>query len=137
MKNLSILNTPRLSHARSTTGKACQDNSSDDWLRHLPEAWLDAIEPPLYVKRYTEYEICAERSVGYDEDDTPCFTTHHYMLTSIASDDDEEFYEIVTYAEEMAAWRLRDDRWLIFRNITTSPCNAPRGFYAISPDMPR
>lgn len=111
--------------------------ASDDWLKHLPEAWLGAVEAPLYFKRYREYEISAERTLGYDADDHPCFTAHRYVLTRTASDDDEEFYEVVAYAEEMAAWRLRDERWLIFRSITTSPCNAPRVFYAVSPDMPR
>lgn len=113
------------------------EETSEDWQKHLPEAWLGAVDHPLYFKRYNEYEICAERSVGYDADDSPCFTAHQFILTSMASDDDEEFYEVVTYAEEMAAWRLRDERWLIFRTITTAPCNAPRGFYAVSPDMPR
>uniref|UniRef100_Q47G01 Uncharacterized protein n=1 Tax=Dechloromonas aromatica (strain RCB) TaxID=159087 RepID=Q47G01_DECAR len=123
-------------HARKAATSSVTE-TSEDWQKHLPEAWLAAIEPPLYFRHYSEYEIFAERSVGYDADDCPCFTTHQFILTSMASDDDEEFYEVVTYAEEMSAWRLRDERWLIFRTITTSTCNAPRGFYAVSPDMPR
>lgn len=118
-------------------GKSGSEEAYEDWSKHLPEAWLGAVDQPLYFKCYSEYEMCAERSVGYDADDCPCFTAHQFILTSIASDDDEEYYEVVTYAEEMAAWRLHDERWLIYRTVTTSPCNAPRGFYAVSPEMPR
>jgi hypothetical protein len=57
--------------------------------------------------------------------------------TSLASDDDEDFYEGVTSSEKMAAWRLRDDRWRVFRLITLSDCGTPRGFYTVSPNMPR
>ena len=101
----------------------------------MPSGWQDATEAPLYFKQYSEYEMPAERALGYDADDRPCFTSHRFLLTSLASDDGEEFYEVVTYSEEMAAWRLRDERWLVFRLISTN--NSPRGFYALSPEMPR
>jgi hypothetical protein len=107
------------------------------WRDHLPAEWLDAIEVPLYFEQYSEYEIRAERAVGYDADDHPCFTSHRFLLTSLASDDDEEFYEVVTYSEEMAAWHLRDERWLVYRRISTNNCNQSRSFYVLSADMPR
>lgn len=126
--------------APSSDGKRRQESASDKypaWARHLPEGWQRAIDTPLYFKQYSEYEIDADRILGYDADDLPCFTAHRFQLTSLASDDDEEFYEVVSYSEEMAAWRLRDERWLVFRSISTNTCNAPRGFYAINPEMPR
>lgn len=107
------------------------------WRSHLPHEWLDAVESPLYFEQYSEYEISAGRSVGYDADDRPCFTSHYYLLTSLASDDDEEFYEVVTYCEEMSAWRMRDGRWLIYRRNSTSQTDEPRSFYAFASDMPR
>ncbi|NTV70380.1 MAG: hypothetical protein HGA71_09560 [Azonexaceae bacterium] len=113
------------------------DASSPDWTEHLPAIWRDLVDAPLHFKRYSEYEISAERTLGYDADDHPCFTSHRFMLTSVASDDDEEFYEVVSYSEEMAAWRLRDERWLVFRRISTSHCYPSKGFYVLSPDMPR
>jgi len=125
----------RPAHGKRTDRKSAVD--SPPWIKHLPVGWHDAIEAPLYFKQYSEYEIDAQRTLGYDADDQPCFTAHRFQLTNLASDDDEEFYEVVSYSEEMAAWRLRDDRWLIFRAISTNTCNPPRGFYAISPDMPR
>lgn len=114
-----------------------QSQNTPDWLAHLPAEWIDAVDVPLYFEQYSEYEINAKRAIGYDADNKRCFTTHRYILTSLASDDDEEFYELVTYAEEMAAWRLRDERWLVYRCISTHNCNQSRSFYALSPDMPR
>lgn len=121
---------------RPQTGVRSQTNEPD-WRRHLPDDWRDAVSPPLYFKCYQEYEISADRVVGYDADDLPCFTSHRFELTRLATDDDEEFYEVLTYSEELAAWRLRDERWLVFRMMNTDPCNPPRGFYAFSPDWPR
>lgn len=108
--------------------------ASPRWDRHLPDAWTDAVDQPLHFDHYSEYEIKAERTVGYDADHLPCFTSHSFTLPRPATDDASAAF---AYSEEMAAWRLRDERWLIFRTITTQPCNPPRGFYAISPDMPR
>lgn len=122
-----------LRHSRKNRDR----NASRDWDRHLPESWIDAVEIPLYFEHYSEYEINAQRSVGYDADDQPCFTTHRFQLTRPVSDDDEEFYEIVAYSEEMVAWRLRDERWLVFRTSSTDNCSLPRSFYSFSQDMPR
>jgi len=107
------------------------------WLEHLPDEWLDAVEAPLYFEQYSEYEINAERAVGYDADDRPCFATHRFLLTELVSDDDDEFYEVVAYAEEMAAWRMRDGRWLVYRRNSAHQGGQPRSFYAFSATMPR
>lgn len=111
--------------------------SEPAWREHLPDEWRETVEPPLYFEQYSEYEISAERAVGYDADDRPCFTAHRYLLTSLASDDDEEFYEIVTYSEELAAWRMRDERWLVYRRNSANQGGEPRSFYAFSAAMPR
>lgn len=108
-----------------------------NWRHHLPALYSEAIIVPLYFKKYREYEISADRCVGYDADDQPCHIAYRVELTRIASDDDEEFYEVVSYREELSAWLLRDDRWLVFRATLTDPCTPTRDFYAISPDMPR
>jgi hypothetical protein len=107
------------------------------WLEHLPDEWLEAIEVPLYFEQYSEYEINAERAVGYDADDRPCFATHRFLLTELVTDDDDEFYEVVAYAEEMAAWRMRDERWLVYRRNSAHQGGQPRSFYAFSSAMPR
>ena len=107
------------------------------WREHLPDEWRETVEAPLYFEQYSEYEINAERAVGYDADDRPCFATHRFLLTSLVSDDDEEFYEVVAYAEEMVAWRMRDERWLVYRRNSAHQGGLPRSFYAFSNAMPR
>lgn len=111
--------------------------SEPAWREHLPDEWRDAIEAPLYFEQYSEYEINAERAVGYDADDRPCFATHRFLLTELVTDDDDEFYEVVAYAEEMAAWRMRDERWLVYRRNSAHQGGQPRSFYAFSAAMPR
>ncbi|HXE38898.1 MAG TPA: hypothetical protein VN639_10505 [Azonexus sp.] len=137
MKTTFVPDLPRPGKPLANRASPRLDGRSPEWTRHLPEGWRETVEAPLHFRLYREYEMSAERTVGYDGDDKPCFAAHHFQLTSLASDDDEEFYEIVTYAEEMAAWRLRDERWLIYRAISTNGCNAARSFYAFSADMPR
>jgi len=117
--------------------QATDEEAAADWLRLLPAEWRDAIDPPLYFRRYREYEMLAERTIGYDEDERPCFIAHQFTLTRLSSDDDEEFYETVAFAEEMTAWRMRDGRWLVLRNTQADPGSKNGDFYAIYPDAPR
>lgn len=60
------------------------------------------------------------------------------MLTALKSDDDEVFYEMPDYAETQTAWRLRDARWLVYRELVA---NVEEGkvcrFFSISDAMPR
>jgi hypothetical protein len=135
MKNLTQngQNTPVSNKSR----KVQRSETEPDWRALLPTLYAEATVPPLYFKQYREYEISAARCVGYDVDNQPCHIAHQVELTRLVSDDDEEFYEVISYQEEMAAWRLRDDRWLIFRITSADQCSSPRGFYTLSPDMPR
>lgn len=124
--------------SRTSSGKRSADAPAEPaWDALLPAEWRDAVEAPLYFRSYSEYEIYAQRSVGYDADDQPCFTTYRFALTRLVMDDDEEFYEEISRSEQLAAWRLRDERWLVFRIASPGPQPQPRGFYAISPEMPR
>ena len=105
------------------------------WQENLPAEWLDAVEEPLYYAHYREYEISAERAVGYDADDKPCFTYHRFLLTQAGTG--ETTQPLVTFSERMAAWRLRDDRWLVFRRNSANHGSEPASFYAFSNTMPR
>lgn len=98
------------------------------------------VAPPWSFSEYREYEMPAQRTVGCDIDGRPCFVIHQFHLTQWVSDDDEEYYEAVVYSEQMLAWRLRDERWLIYRSVANGRCDAgrpPRGFYSFSETMPR
>ena len=105
-----------------------------NWRGYLPDAWAEQVEAPLWVDEFEEYQLDAQRWIGYDADEQPCYTAHHYALP--AQRNPENPAE-VAYSEVLAAWRLRDERWLVFRLIGTGSTVLPRGFYLISPDMPR
>lgn len=109
----------------------------DLWKRHLPKAWQAAVDPPVYFVRHREYEISAERTLGYDADDRPCYTAHYYQLTQLCSDDDDEYYEVLSYSEELFAWKMRDERWLVYRRSSRGDCRGERGCYVFAQDMPR
>lgn len=111
-------------------------NHAPQWQAALPDEWKSAVDRPLYFHHYREYELSAERTVGYDEDDRPCFVSHRFVLTRLSSDDDEEFYKTVTLSEEMTAWRLRDGRWLVLRDTRPDRCRSNGSFYALAPEMP-
>lgn len=128
---------PKSCHLPSRKPHSSGHREECDWQRLLPAEWCDAVDAPLYFRHFSEYEVQARRSLGYDEDDRPCFISYQFVLTRLITDDDEEFYEAVSYREEGAAWRLRDERWLVFRRVDTGQEHPVQGFYAISPDMPR
>lgn len=109
-----------------------------EWQRHLPKSWRAVVDVPLYFKRFREHELPASRSLGLDENYQPCYCAHSVVIPELRSDDDEEYYQVVTYAEQLAAWRLRDGRWLIFRRVGGADCTAPlKDFYSFSDTMPR
>lgn len=109
-----------------------------DWRRHLPAAWGEQVVAPFAFAEHREYEMPASRTLGHDVDGELCFYAHRYALTENRSDDDEDFYQIVTYGETVHAWRLRDERWLTWRVVHTGDDgDAQRGFYIFSDRPPR
>ena len=109
-----------------------------DWQKGLPVEWRIAAIAPLNFSTFREYEIPASRTLGYDENGQACYYRHSYVQGELCSDDDEEFYEHIAYGEEVEAWRLRDERWLIWRiQHEDGGCRSNRGFYSFSESMPR
>ncbi len=109
-----------------------------DWRRHLPARWADRVVEALDFTRHVEYEMPAWRVKGHDADGALCFYAHDYLLTEGRSDNDEDFYTVVTAGEAVRAWRLCDDRWLIYRQMRgDDENNACRPFYSFSDHPPR
>lgn len=107
-----------------------------DWRRDLPKQWQRLVVAPLTIERFRDYEMAAERTVGRDEDDQPCYCSSRFVVMETRSDDDEEFYQVASYAEALTTWRLRDGRWLTHRLITReSECGL--SFYSVADRMPR
>ena len=113
-------------------------NRDPDWQKDLPEEWRAAVIGPLDFATWKEYEMPASRSLGYDEDGKPCYYRHVFLLDALRWDDDEEFYAAIVYGEDVHAWRLRDERWLIWRVVhQEDDSRSGRGFYSFSDSMPR
>ena len=129
----------QLQQLQSHSALPCRKKSRDpEWQKALPIEWRDAAIAPLNFTTYREYEMPASRTLGYDEEGQACYYCHTYILSSLCSDDDEEFYEAIAYGEEVQAWQLRDERWLIWRIVhEDGVCRGNRGFYIFSGDMPR
>jgi hypothetical protein len=120
-------------------GRALRNRREDIgivWRQNLPREWQEMVVAPLQLDSQRDYEMAAERVIGRDEDDEPCYCVYRYIVTETRSDDDEEFYQIAAYAESLSAWRLRDGRWLIHRLIARDG-EPGTGFYSFSETMPR
>ncbi len=115
-----------------------EPDQATDWTAHLPAEWRAMAEVPLHFVTHRDYEMPASRCRGYDADERLCYCAHHFLIETCRSDDDEDFYRAVTGGESQHAWRLRDGRWLIYRQPITDSCEPPRrGFYLFSEDAPR
>lgn len=87
------------------------------WHDLLTAEWADKVIRPNSFRVFQEFEIPARRVLGFDHHGRPCFCAHDYRLMDQRSDDDEEFYETLAYGESVTAWRLHDDRWLVYRRV--------------------
>ena len=107
-----------------------------DWRLDLPRQWRRQVIAPLTIERFRDYEMAAERSIGRDENEQPCYMAARVVVTDVRSDDDEEYYQVAAYAEATSAWRLRDGRWLVYRLIRRDG-EEGSGFYSLGEHMPR
>lgn len=108
-----------------------------DWTRELQADWLPMVVEPCAFLIHQEYEVDAERVFGFDARQRRCYYAHTFLLPSSRSDDDEEFYSVVAYAESVHAWLLRDERWLVHRLVhVDEDCPSSHSFYAFSASCP-
>lgn len=129
--NMRTANAGELRRASSNVGGV-------RWWQDLPASWRDLVVVPITFEVSREYEMAADRTIGRDEDDEPCYCAFRYVLTELRSDDDDVFYEEAVYAESLTAWRLRDARWLILRKVTGNYLlGAVHSFFSLSDSMPR
>ncbi|MBK1680847.1 hypothetical protein [Rhodocyclus tenuis] len=116
--------------------RSCRDVQDVRWRQELPASWSDLAIEPVRFDVFREYEMSAERTIGHDEHDEPCFCACRYILTQLVADEDDLFFEMPVYAETLAAWRLRDRRWLVLRNVVAYAEKARRSL-SFSGSMPR
>ena len=114
------------------------ETAAPEWRHHLPADWAGMVVEAFAFTRHEEYEMPAWRILGHDVDGALCFYAHDYVLTEGRSDNDEDFYTVITAGESVRAWRLCDDRWLIYRCPRTEDEHTPgRAFYSFSDRPPR
>lgn len=114
----------RLSPAFCAYGKVqrqpCRNQSiacQPQWSAGLPDAWRARVVIPCRFKVYRDFEMPARQVLGFDARDRICFRAYDYRLLDPYSDDDEEFYTLLTYGESSAGWRLKDRGWLLYRRV--------------------
>lgn len=105
-----------------------------DWAARVPVLWRDLTIGPLWVDVHRDPDAGAERWMGYDEDEQPCYCRYRFQVPIGALNNAADSL----FREDLAAWRMRDGRWLIHRIIH---CHADEAtayaFYAFSESMPR
>jgi hypothetical protein len=126
-------------HLPTYNAAPCGNESrAPDWQQGLPAEWRAEAIAPLRFIIHCEYEMPASRTLGYDKDDLACYHHHAFALGEPRSDDDEEFYEALIHGENVHAWRLRDQRWLVWRVVRKEgDCRGNRGCYSFSERMPQ
>jgi hypothetical protein len=106
-----------------------------DWMARVPLLWRSLTIGPIWVEVNRDNEVGAERWLGYDEDEQPCYCRYRFQVPigSLGGAGAEAIYQ-----EDLSAWRMRDDRWLIHRVICCqADGRASYSFYAFSTSMPR
>ncbi len=110
---------------------------SQAWHHRLPPAWREMVVAPLAFEVFRDADLAAERCFGYDSERRRCYYAHRFRIDTPRSDDGEEFYAAILHDEAVAAWRLRDGRWLIHRIVRTDEHGEGQAFYCFSDTMPR
>jgi len=109
-----------------------------NWAERVPQLWRGLTIGPLWVDVNRDADAGAERWVGYDEEEAPCYCRYRFQVDIGSLAGDALRQGRPGYSEDLAAWRMRDGRWLIHRIIN---CHADAGtsyaFYAFSESMPR
>jgi hypothetical protein len=120
------------------TKRASHLSAEVRWADRVPQLWRSLTIGPLWVDVNRDLDAGAERWVGYDEEEQPCYCRYRFQVDigSVAGDQTEPGRP--GYTEDLAAWRMRDGRWLTHRIIM---CHADGktayAFYSFSEDMPR
>lgn len=121
---------------RRKSERGCGDIA---WDSLLPRDWRAQAVAPVEFDVFREYEVAAERTVGRDENGAACYHAHRYVLHELRSDDDEDYYLMAVYGEALAAWRLRDGRWLSYRVVGAegdAAEGAAHGFFSLGEEDP-
>ena len=96
---------------------------------------------PTRFEYFEEPSARAEKVLGYDVFGHCCYSHHEYALTRYLLDDDDIFYEEVSFYEMQTAWLLESGQWLcrIFSWFGMGHCGNSSGSarYELMQNRPR
>ncbi len=130
--------TPKTSATPRTSshGHSCSIDYKHPWQKDLPDQWVKDVVVPQTFEIHIEYEIHADRVIGQDEKGFPCYSAQEYCLLDLCCDD-ELIFETVVYGEQIQAWKLVDNRWLVRHAVMMHDRDDECIQHSIRPDMPR
>jgi hypothetical protein len=93
---------------------------------------------PCRFEYFEEPSAYAEKRLGYDQGGRCCYYQHAYTMTRDVLDDEDNFYEEVSYREIMTAWLLDSGQWLCCKNSKSGMgCNPATPRYELAQNRPR
>lgn len=109
------------------------------WRTDLPVDISVNVIVPHRFEHFEEPSAHAEKILGYDKGDRCCYYQHAYMMTRDALDDEDNFYEEMSYREMVVAWLLDSGQWLCRKHSRAGMgCNMATTFrYELAESRPR
>jgi len=98
------------------------------WQELLTAEWLPLVITPASLNPDQACEIGAKRVFGFDANGRRCYYARRFAIPTLRSDDNDEFYKASAYREQVEAWLLMDDRWLIYKLMHIRGCTFNYGF---------
>lgn len=87
-----------------------------DWREDLPaDIALHAIMPHRF-EYFEEPSAYAEKLLGYDQSGGCCYYQHVFTINRDVLDDEDNFFEEVSYHEILTAWLLDSGLWLFCKD---------------------
>ena len=114
-------------------------------MRHMETCWytdlpmgINTVVPHRF-EYFEEPSAYAEKMLGYDQSGRCCYYQHMYTMTRDVLDDEDNFYEEVSYHEILTAWLLDSGQWLCCKNSKAGMgCNLPTApRYELAQSRPR
>lgn len=95
--------------------------------KYLPLNWRDALPLPTHIRNIFQPDGKLERCIGYDVTNQACFTCYTKPLKN------EQRPPFTS--EEVHAWRVKKDQWLVFRLVSTNE-SPPLAHYEFNAEIP-
>ena len=139
MHSTQELIAPTMHEREQKTSTWLADRAHEaEWREDLPEDWRAQVVRPAFFVQHKEYEIAAERVIGYETEEEACYCRFRAEITEWCTDEEGDWCIVPLYGEHLSAWRLIDDRWLVLRRLFHQEDGASsHAFFSFSEEMPK